>query len=127
MFVLTKASYEAKMAKIKEHNIQREYRRMLWEERFRYWPRFKTPPTSKIALWAGFLLMLEIIIFCQYLALKTFDTAPIVAMVGAIGGWMSMFFSYNKKSAIENSRDGIVFETAMLNQGSESDSTEAVG
>lgn len=127
MFTMTKASYEKKMKKIQKMNLRREYRRLLWKERCKYVPKFKIPPTSKIALWAGFLLMFEIIIFCQYLALKTYDTTPLVAIVGAIGGWISMFFSYNKKSAIENSRNGIIFETAMLNKNSEYDSTEAVG
>jgi len=104
-----------KMNRIKDKNLSRERKRRLWEERTKYWPRFNVPPTSKIALWAGFLLMLEIIIFCQYLAIKTHDATPLVGVVGGIGGWMSMFFSYNKKSTVENSSGGIVFETAMLN------------
>lgn len=126
---MTKSQFDAQMAKAKKRNQSIEYRRVLREERMKYMPKFKKPPTSKIALWAGFLLMLEVIIFCQYMAIKYYDPAPLVAIIGAIGGWMTMFFSYNKKSTAENSRDGIIFETAMaqLQHDSESSSGNAVG
>lgn len=126
---MTKSQFDSKLAKAKERNETIEYRRRLREERMRYWPRFKKPPTSKIALWAGFLLMLEVILFCQYMTIILYDPSPLIAGVGAIGGWMTMFFSYNKKSTIENSRNGIIFETAMaqLQQSTEPPSTEAVG
>lgn len=129
MIYMSKNKYETQMQKIKRDNISRQRRRNLMRERFRYFPRFNMPPTSKIALWAGFILFAEIIIFCQYIAIKTYDTSPLVAMIGAIGGWISMFYSYNRKSTVENSRNGIVFETAMLAQQKANDTTseEAVG
>lgn len=129
MIYMSDAKFQAQMRKEKERNASRERKRQLREERMKYFPRFKKPPTSKLALWAGFLLMLEIIIFCQYLAITTNDTTPLVGVVGGIGGWMSMFFSYNKKSTTENSRDGIIFETAMaqITQQNTSLSNEAVG
>lgn len=126
---MTKSQFDSRLEKAKRRNETIEYKRRLREERMKYWPRFNKPPTSKIALWAGFLLMLEVIIFCQYMAFKLYDPAPLIAIVGAIGGWMTMFFSYNKKSTVENSRDGIVFETAMASLGipQTTDSTKAVG
>ena len=95
----------------------------------KYLPKIKLPSTSKLFLWVGFLLFVEIIFFCQYLAIKTLDTTPLVAMIGAIGGLISMFYTYSKKSTVENSRNGIVFETAMLTQQNtnNTDSDESVG
>lgn len=129
MIYMTDSQYNSKLAKLQKRNEGIERRRRLREERMKYWPRFHMPPTSKIALWAGFLLMLEVIIFCQYLAIKNCDSTPLVGVVGGIGGWMSMFFSYNKKSRVENSRDGIIFETAMLEKQNINiiSSEEAVG
>lgn len=129
MRYITKSKFDAELAKINRRNESIKYNRQLREERRKYWPKFKMPPTSKIALWAGFLLMLEIVFFCQYMAIKFHDSTPLIATVGAIGGWMTMFNSYNKKSTIENSRDGIIFETAMaqLQHSSESTSDDAVG
>lgn len=131
MIYMTKSQFDSKLAKAKRRNETIEYRRRLREERMRYWPRFNMPPTSKIALWAGFLLMLEVIVFCQYMAFILCDPTPLIAVVGAIGGWMTMFFSYNKKSTAENSRNGIIFETAMaqLNQPplTAKEQSEAVG
>ena len=127
MIYLSENKFTAKMQRLQTRNESRRRRRLLWEERTKYWPKFHAPPTSKIALWAGFLLMLEIIIFCQYLAIRNNDATPLVGVVGGIGGWMSMFFSYNKKSTVENSSGGIVFETAMLAQQNTNTSDEAVG
>ena len=129
MRYITKSKFDAELEKINRRNESIEYRRRLREERRKHWPKFKMPPTSKIALWAGFLLMLDIVFFCQYMAIKFHDTTPLIATVGAIGGWMTMFNSYNKKSTVENSRDGIIFETAMaqLQRSSDGMSTDAVG
>lgn len=130
MIYMSDAKFQAKMRKEKERNASRERKRQLREERMKYFPKFNKPSTGKLALWAGFLLMLEIIIFCQYLAITTNDTTPLIGVIGGIGGWMSMFFSYNKKSTTENSRDGIIFETAMAQitqQNNTTLSNEAVG
>ena len=129
MIYMTKSQYDSKLAKLQKRNESIERKRKLREERMKYFPKFNMPPTSKIALWAGFLLMLEVIIFCQYLAIKNCDSTPLVGVVGGIGGWMSMFFSYNKKSTVENSRNGIIFETAMLEKQNVNtvSSEEAVG
>ena len=54
-----------------------------------------------------------------------------ITLIGAIGGLISMFYTYSKKSTVENSRNGIIFETAMLSQqnviNDNIDSEEAVG
>jgi len=116
---MTKSTFDSKMAKAKLRNTKIEYKKMLRKERMKYWPKLKIPSTSKLVLWSGFILFVEIIFFCQYLAIKTFDTAPLVAMIGAIGGLISMFHTYSKKSTVENSRGGIVFETALLAQANQ--------
>lgn len=129
MIYLSKNKYEAQMQKIKRSNISKQRKRQLRQEKMKYFPKFKLPSTSKLFLWVGFFLFVEIIFFCQYLAIKTLDTTPLVAMIGAIGGLISMFYTYSKKSTIENSRNGIVFETAMLTQqnANNTDSDGTVG
>lgn len=129
MRYLSEEEYNSRLKKIELKNITKERKRKLREEKNKYKQKIKLPSTSKLFLWLGFLLFIEIIFFCQYLAIKTLDTTPLVAMIGAIGGLISMFYTYSKKSTIENSRDGIVFETAMLAQQNTNytDSEETVG
>lgn len=131
MVYLSKDKYEICMKKVKDDNESRERKRKLREEKRKYRPKIKLPSTSKLFLWIGFLLFVEIIFFCQYIAIKTHDTTPLVTMIGAIGGLISMFHTYSKKSTIENSRNGIIFETAMLSQqninNDNTDSEEPVG
>lgn len=129
MAYMSKSKYVTKMQKIKRDNVSRQRKIQLRQEKMKYLPKIKLPSTSKLFLWFGFLLFIEIIFFCQYLAVKTLDTTPLVAMIGAIGGLISMFYTYSKKSTVENSRNGIVFEAAMLAQQNinNTDSEEPVG
>lgn len=124
---MTKSKFDTEMQKIQRSNLSRQRKQALRKERMKAWPKIKIPSTSKLVLWAGFFLFVEIIFFCQYLAIKTFDTSPLVAMIGAIGGLISMFHTYSKKSTVENSKNGIIYETAMLEQRKSSGSGEAVG
>lgn len=126
MSYVSDAKFQSSLKKIKRDNLSKKRKQLLREERNKYSWKMKLPPTSKIALWAGFLLFAEIIVFCQYIAIRSYDTAPLVAMIGAIGGWISIFHSYSKKSSIENSKNGIVYESAMIANQQKSNENEDV-
>lgn len=136
LIYMSQNKYEAKLRKIKQSNDSRERKRKLREEKMKYFPKIKKPSTSKLFLWVTLFLFIEIIFFCEYLAIKTLDTSPLVTLIGTIAGIFSMFHTYSKKSTVENSSGGIIFETAMLAQnkniisngsGNENLSNEAVG
>ena len=57
---LSKDKYEICMKKIKDDNESRERKRKLREEKRKYRPKIKLPSTSKLFLWIGFLLFVEI-------------------------------------------------------------------
>lgn len=118
LIYMTKSQFDSKLAKAKRRNENLEYRRQLREERMKYWPKFVKPATSKIMLGVSSLLCLETLIFCQYMIIVTGDTNALYAMVGALFTFMGSLISYFIKSTKENTRSGIVFETAMaqLNQ-----------
>jgi hypothetical protein len=63
-----------------------------------------------------FIDCLFIQFFIMYMILKTNDTAHLSNLVGLIGTLVAQavaLISYNNKAKIENSSNGIVFETAM--------------
>lgn len=110
---MTKNQYDSKLAKLQKRNESIERRRSLREERMKYWPKFVLPSTSKIVLIVSALFCVEILIFCQYMIVKTGDTNALYAMVGALVSFVPVIIGYMVKSTRENTSGGIVYETAM--------------
>lgn len=130
MIYMTKNQYDSELAKIQRRNEGIKRRRKLREERMKYFPKFVLPSTSKIVLIVSAILCLEVLIFCQYMIVVTGDTNALYAMVGSLFTFMAIVLGYFVKSTKENSKDGIVYETAMIQKQvptSESSSEEAVG
>ena len=130
MVYMTESQYNSKLAKLQKKNKSKEYKRKLREERFKYFPKFVLPSTSKIVLIVSAILCLEILIFCQYMIVKTGDTNALYSMVGAVFGFMGIVLGYFVKSTKQNTTGGITYETAMakIQQPPISNTTEeAVG
>lgn len=130
MFDLTKEEFEKKLAEIQEKNKQKEYRRLLREERKKHRPKFKLPSTSKLILLVAFLLCLEIIIFCEYMMVKTGDLSSLYAMIGIASALIPLCLGYYFKSKAENTAGGITYDMAMMEANQNlnyEESTDAVG
>lgn len=132
MIYMSESKYNAKMKKIKESNLSKERKRMLREERMKYWPKVQLPTTSKLVLIVAVLLCVEIIAFCQYIMIVTLDTSALYTMVGAATTMIPIVLGYFTKSKAENTRGGITYDMAMSqmqeqNLDSSEGTEEAVG
>lgn len=123
---LSKQEFEKKMVLAQRKNASKLRKQLLRKEKMKYWPKIKLPSTSKLVLLVAALLCLEIVIFCQYVMLKTWDTSSLYAMIGVVTALASVVLGYFVKSKAENSAGGIVYESAMKEQ-SRKDNEEAVG
>lgn len=130
MFDLTQEEFEKKLVEIQEKNKQKEYRRLLREERKKSRAKFKLPSTSKLILLVAFLLCLEIIIFCEYMMIKTGDLSSLYSMIGVASALIPLCLGYYFKSKAENTAGGITYDMAMLEANQNlnyEESTDAVG
>lgn len=130
MFDLTQKEFEKKLAEIQEKNKQKEYRRLLREERKKSRTKIKLQSTSKLILLVAFLLCLEIIIFCEYMMVKTGDLSSLYAMIGVASALIPLCLGYYFKSKAENTAGGITYDMAMLEANQNlnyEESTDAVG
>lgn len=130
MFDLTQEEFEKKLAEVQENNKQKEYRRLLKEERKKSRTKIKFPSTSKLILLVAFLLCLEIIIFCEYMMVKTGDLSSLYAMIGVASALIPLCLGYYFKSKAENTAGGITYDMAMLEANQNlnyEESTDAVG
>lgn len=130
MFDLTQKEFEKKLADIQEKNKQKEYRKLLREERKKSRTKIKLPSTSKLILLVAFLLCLEIIIFCEYMMVKTGDLSSLYSMIGVASALIPLCLGYYFKSKAENTAGGITYDMAMLEANQNlnyEESTDAVG
>lgn len=112
---MTKSQYDSKLAKVQKRNETIERRKKLREERMKYWPKFILPSTSKIVLFISGIICVDVLSFCKHMIESTGDTNALYAMVTALFTFMGIVLGYFIKSTKENTKSGIVYETAMAN------------
>lgn len=128
---MTEQEYKQKEAKIKERNknitMKRKLHRMK-KSRF----IFKKIRTSKKVLWTIIVICLEILIFSEYMALKTEDTSFMYALIGVATTLIPTALGYFKMSDNEHKRGQFEMslneDNSSISDGDEqTDSNEAVG
>lgn len=113
---VTEEEYKARMKKIKNKNASKERKRKLKEENNKYKAKRKLPSTSKIVLFAVFLLCIEIIIFCEYAMISLSDTSAMYVLIGVPTTLVPTIIAYYSKSKAENTTGGITYQMAMLDK-----------
>lgn len=125
MNYISEREYEAQMRRLKKINESREREKKLKEERYKYGFRFKMPSTSKIVLFVSLVICLQIIFFCERLMVELKDTSALYVLLGIPAAMAPIIWAYFSKAKAENTKNGIVYETAMRNQaGSEDESCD---
>ena len=117
MVYLSEEKFNNKMRKIKEDNLSKERKRKLKEEKRKYWFKLKLPSTSKLVLLGAILLCLQIVLFCEYVMITLGDTSAMYVLIGIPATLVPVIWGYYSKSKAENTSGGIVFETAMRENG----------
>lgn len=97
----------------------------------------KVPSTTKILIAFLFLNCTITEIFTYWSIIKSFslaenfgfsiDFSPLLALIGAIVGEVIGYAIYSLKSAKENTKGGIVYDTAMYNMQKEYNDDESLG
>lgn len=87
---------------------------------------FPKPSTTKILMWFLFLNCTVVEVFTGYATLQSFslaremniapDLTPLVTLIGVVVGEVIAFAVYAVKSLKENTKGGIVYESAMLDK-----------
>jgi len=77
-----------------------------------------------------FFFIISIIIFCEYMMVKTGDLSSLYAMIGVASALIPLCLGYYFKSKAENTAGGITYDMAMLEANQNlnyEESTDAVG
>ena len=132
MWDISEKEFNARLKDIKEKNKSKERKRKLKAEKSKYKTKRKLPSTSKIVLFAVFLLCIEIILFSEYAMIFLADASAMYVLIGVPATLVPTIIAYYQKSRIENSKGGITYDMAMLEKEqdagcNESDNTNLDG
>lgn len=108
--------FKAKMKEIQRENEGIEKKKALREERMKYLPKIKLPSTSKIVLLVVFILCIQIVLYCENVMTVSGNYSALYVLIGAPVSLVPVVLSYYWKSKAENTKDGIVFEKAMIKE-----------
>lgn len=110
---ISEEEYESRLKEIKERNESKLRKQKLKEEKEKHSFKFKLPSTSKIVLLVVFLMCLEIIIFSEYAMIALGDASAMYTLIGVPVTLIPIVISYYNKSKAENTKNGIVYDSAM--------------
>lgn len=128
MRYISEKEYNAEMSRIKHENESKARMRKLKAERAKGQPRkSKKISNSKLVLWAMIALVFCIAIWFMYESHRLCDLSQAYALLGIVASLAPVIFGYYSKSKAENTSGGIIYETAMKEQGSTNDSESGKG
>lgn len=112
---MNKNEFDKRMSCAKKRNEELELKMMLKAEKNKYKEHNKKLSTSKlIALYLFFVL--NVVLIYSLVAMWHFsDLSYLGTLITDIAGQILVYLIYAKKSMTENSKGGITYELAMLN------------
>lgn len=112
MAIESKAKQEhlRRMQKIEEQNLEKQYREQ--EEAAKYKPKKKLEE-SKFYIRLMFVLVMEIIIFAEFMMFRTNDLSALYALIGISATLTTALFGYYSKAKAQNTVGGITYEATM--------------
>ena len=122
-------NHEKRMKQIELENLREEYRQQ--EEDAKQKKRKKIP-YSKIVMGLLFVLAIQIVAFSEIMMYRTGNLSALYALIGISASLTAGYFGYLSHSKAENTKGGIVYDSAMAEMGmheeeENSDGDEAVG
>jgi len=108
--------HRAKLRKIERAGERKLLRDELKSTKEQYWPKKKWPSTSKMAMWYILGTCTVVQIYSMVAMWHFGDLSALYSLIGATVGEGITFCAYAAKSAKENTKGGIVHDTAMKAQ-----------
>lgn len=107
-------NHEKRMKQIELENLREEYRQQ--EEDAKQKKRKKIP-YSKIVMGLLFVLAIQIVAFSEIMMYRTGNLSALYALIGISASLTAGYFGYLSHSKAENTKGGIVYDSAMAEMG----------
>ena len=108
---MSQEEYQRQLVNIRKKNESKNRKRQLKREKNKY---KKQSSTSKVLLLAIVFLCFEIVLFSEYIMIYLKDTSALYTLIGAPVTLIPISLGYYYKSMRENTKNGIIYETALL-------------
>ena len=112
-------NHEKRMKQIELENLREEYKQQ--EEDAKQKKRKKIP-YSKIVMGLLFVLANQIVAFSEIMMYRTGNLSALYALIGISASLTAGYFGYLSHSKAENTKGGIVYDSAMAEMGMQEES-----
>lgn len=111
---MTQSRFNQAFKKATVKNASRERKELLKKVKAKYKKPKKAISTSKLILLVLILFYLQIVLFIEYMILKSGNVNALYTLISVPATLIPIVWKYYSKSQAENTQGGIVYETAML-------------
>lgn len=123
----TQEKYERKLREAERKGEIKKLKREIKEKEKSYNPKRKKISASKMYMILMLTIAVEIVIFIEWVTIHTGDTSCLYVLASIpVTTLVPSLLSYFKKSRIENSAGGIVYDMALGNQDNTQDNMEDI-
>ena len=112
-------NHEKRMKQIELENLKEEYRQ---QEEDAKQKKHKKIPYSKIVMGLLFVLAIQIVAFSEIMMYRTGNLSALYALIGISASLTAGYFGYLSHSKAENTKGGIVYDSAMAEMGIQEES-----
>lgn len=112
-------NHQKRMKQIELENLREEYKQQ--EEDAKQKKRKKIP-YSKIVMGLLFVLAIQIVVFSEIMMYRTGNLSALYALIGISASLTAGYFGYLSHSKAENTKGGIVYDSAMAEMGIQEES-----
>lgn len=113
MRYMTDREFRKELSKIKKENEQKRLQQELRNERHKLDEPKRRMPTSKKIAWACIYLVMEIVLFSEFMMWRTGDLSSLYVLIGLVATLCPIIIKFYSKSQAENTKGGIVYDAAF--------------
>ena len=124
MNYISESDYKEQLEKIKRENQSKKRKQDLKKERRKYSVISKLPSTSKLMAVYLFVLLNVVLCYAMITMWHFQDLQCLSILITDVVAQVLTFYIYSRKATIENQKNGITYELAMMDRQTRQDTDD---
>ena len=124
MNYISESEYKEQLNEIKRENQSKKRKQDLKKEKRKYSVFAKLPSTSKMMAVYLFVLLNVVLCYAMFMMWRFQDLQCLSVLITDVVAQVLTYFIYSRKATIENQKNGITYELAMMDRQTRQDTED---
>ena len=124
MNYISESEYKEQLNEIKRENQSKKRKQDLKKEKRKYSVFAKLPSTSKLMAVYLFVLLNVVLCYAMFMMWRFQDLQCLSVLITDVVAQVLTYFIYSRKATIENQKNGITYELAMMDRQTRQDTED---